>query len=155
MPLHIIFRSSGVCVAMILGYIVQGTRYSFRQIFGVLLVTIGILTTTMASSSSTVSSNVSSSSYFIGIGLLSLAVLTSAFLGLLQQRTYGKYGGHWREGLFYTHTLSLPFFLLFHKEISVSASELDHTEWGYVLINVLTQSMLLWLIHRCMYLGRV
>jgi UDP-xylose/UDP-N-acetylglucosamine transporter B4 len=141
MPLHIIFRSSGVCVALILGYFVQGTIYSFRQIFGVLLVTLGILATTMASSSSNISSTLSSSSYFIGVGLLTLAVFTSAFLGLLQQHTYGKYGGHWREGLFYTHTLSLPFFLLFYKEISESAFELDQRQWWVLLMNILTQSI--------------
>jgi UDP-xylose/UDP-N-acetylglucosamine transporter B4 len=78
----------------------------------------------------------------MGIAMLSFAVIASAFLGLLQQHTYGKYGGHWREGLFYTHALSLPFFLLFYKEIVEATIELDTRAWGFMLLNVTTQSMI-------------
>jgi UAA transporter family len=38
----------------------------------------------------------------LGILILSVAMVLSAGLGLLQEITYRKYGKAWREGLFYT-----------------------------------------------------
>ena len=40
--------------------------------------------------------------YIIGISMLVLSLLCTGLLGLLQEKTYGKYGPCWREGLFYT-----------------------------------------------------
>lgn len=34
-------------------------------------------------------------------------------MGLYTEETYKKYGGHWKENLFYSHLLSLPLFLPF------------------------------------------
>lgn len=48
--------------------------------------------------------------YAIGLSLLALALVLSAFLGLWQEGTYRKYGNCWEEGLFYQHVLSLPLF---------------------------------------------
>jgi UDP-xylose/UDP-N-acetylglucosamine transporter B4 len=39
--------------------------------------------------------------YVAGIGLLSLALFLSAWLGLWQESTYRQYGNQWREALFY------------------------------------------------------
>jgi hypothetical protein len=44
----------------------------------------------------------SSSAVALGITILSIAMVLSACLGLLQEVTYRKYGKAWREGLFYT-----------------------------------------------------
>ena len=40
--------------------------------------------------------------YIIGISMMVMSLLCTGILGLLQERTYGKYGPCWREGLFYT-----------------------------------------------------
>ena len=40
--------------------------------------------------------------FFAGIGLLSLALVVSAWLGLWQEETYRLYGKKWREALFYS-----------------------------------------------------
>ena len=40
--------------------------------------------------------------YATGIGLLTTSLLLSGVLGILQEKTYKQYGGHWREGVFYT-----------------------------------------------------
>ncbi|KAJ9067676.1 golgi uridine diphosphate-N- acetylglucosamine transporter [Entomophthora muscae] len=58
------------------------------------------------------------SQQIVGVGILTVALLMASFLGIVQEVTYSKYGKHWREGLFYTHVLSLPFFLLFFNDIS-------------------------------------
>lgn len=39
--------------------------------------------------------------YVAGIGMLSLALFLSAWLGLWQESTYKQFGNQWREALFY------------------------------------------------------
>jgi solute carrier family 35 (UDP-xylose/UDP-N-acetylglucosamine transporter), member B4 len=40
--------------------------------------------------------------YVIGISMMVVSLFCTGLLGLLQERTYGKYGPCWREGIFYT-----------------------------------------------------
>ena len=40
--------------------------------------------------------------YVIGISMMIVSLFCTGLLGLLQERTYTKYGPCWREGLFYT-----------------------------------------------------
>ncbi|CEH13518.1 udp-n-acetylglucosamine transporter [Ceraceosorus bombacis] len=122
MPVHIIFRSGGLVVNMIVGWLLKGRKYSALQIFSVLLVTFGVILSTLAttpetsSSSSTSSTSKSlaaslSSSYFTGILLLTCALFISSLMGLWQEMTFAAHGSqHWREMLFYSHALSLPLF---------------------------------------------
>ncbi|KAG1227139.1 hypothetical protein G6F68_019634 [Rhizopus microsporus] len=52
-PLHIIFRSGGLIVNMIMGAIILGKRYSVGQIVGVVLVTAGVIWATLDNASNT------------------------------------------------------------------------------------------------------
>ncbi|CAO0791227.1 unnamed protein product [Mucor circinelloides] len=119
MPLHIIFRSGGLIVNMILGALILKKRYSLGQVTGVLFVTAGVIWATLDNANTHTENNPGSTSEFlIGIFLLSVAMVLSAGMGLFQEVTYKKYGKQWREGLFYTHFLALPFFLFFYKDLS-------------------------------------
>lgn len=43
--------------------------------------------------------------YMLGIAVLNLALVISAFMGLFQEKTYGKYGrggAVWQESIFYS-----------------------------------------------------
>lgn len=120
-PVHIIFRSGGLVVNMILGYMLKGRRYSSLQITSVLLVTGGVIASTLAttpdsseaSSSSSGNEGPTALTYFMGILLLLAALVLSALMGLYQEMTFANYGSqHWQEGLFYNHFLSLPLFAL-------------------------------------------
>ncbi|PWN31959.1 UAA transporter [Meira miltonrushii] len=118
-PVHIIFRSGGLVVSMLAGYFLRGRRYTPTQIVSVLLVTAGVIISTLATTpesgddSASASSGPSATTYFAGIGLLTAALFVSAVMGLYQEQTYGVYGKqHWQEGLFYNHFLSLPLFAL-------------------------------------------
>jgi drug/metabolite transporter (DMT)-like permease len=53
----------------------------------------------------------SDSSYALGLAVLLVAQILSAFMGIWVQDTYAQYGNHWDENLFYSHLLSLPLFL--------------------------------------------
>ncbi|CAK9781607.1 UAA transporter [Cutaneotrichosporon oleaginosum] len=129
---HIIFRSGGLCVSMLTGYFIGRKRYSAGQIFAGVVITVGIVlatmsapkpprrvsTTTAAAAEAEEEYLSESVQYVAGIGLLSLALFLSAWLGLWQESTYRQYGNQWREALFYNHFLSLPFFLPMYASLS-------------------------------------
>ncbi|KAF9107087.1 golgi uridine diphosphate-N- acetylglucosamine transporter [Mortierella sp. GBA35] len=127
-PLHIIFRSGGLMVGMVLGMIFMKKRYSRSQIFAVTIVTLGVIYAT-TNAKANAPQKVSSSSkpqqdsasnpgdYAIGVFMLTIALIVSSLMGLLQEATYQTYGAEWREGLFYSHFLALPMFLVFYSDI--------------------------------------
>ncbi|KXN89355.1 UDP-xylose and UDP-N-acetylglucosamine transporter [Leucoagaricus sp. SymC.cos] len=144
MSVHIIFRSGGLVVSMILGWLVSGKKYNFTQIISVLLVTIGVILTTFSATPSATSNKVSASSvdswnYITGIAILSLALIFAGLLGLVQDWTYTTYGRpqpsttksladsnsqppQWQESLFYLHFLSLPMFIFLRKDIQTQVN---------------------------------
>ncbi|WVQ75157.1 hypothetical protein IAR50_004766 [Cryptococcus sp. DSM 104548] len=140
---HIIFRSGGLCVSMITGYLVGKRRYSAGQVSAGILITAGIILATLSKpkpppimriqndSMSTSSSPVSKveetagrswisadHEYFLGIAILAGALVLSALLGLYQEQTYKVYGRQWKEALFYGHFLSIPLFSPFYSELA-------------------------------------
>lgn len=48
-----------------------------------------------------------------GLGILFIAQILSALMGLYTEETYKIYGPYWRENLFYSHLLGLPLFIPF------------------------------------------
>lgn len=104
-----------------------------------LLVTIGIGLTTLSSTqskpshatsyqASSVTQSLSTPSfvYFIGICILTLALVLSGFLGILQDRTFSEYGrGNWEESMFYLHSLALPMFGLLAGDIKTALKTID------------------------------
>ncbi|KAJ1918611.1 golgi uridine diphosphate-N- acetylglucosamine transporter [Mycoemilia scoparia] len=146
-PLHIIFRSSGLVTNMIFGSIIYKKRYPPRQIVAVILVTAGVLVSTMSMSSHKPGSSTSSADttaaeittessahlvkeytiWVTGICILATGVVTASLLGLYQESTYKAYGRAWQEGLFYCHFMALPLFSFFHSEIMHTARATNQT----------------------------
>ena len=118
-PLHIILRSAGPVATMIIQRL-AGKRSSETKMAAVLLLFIGVITAALADAMSRsqnvrlVSTSVTNKwDFWIGFAILYVALVLSAILGIFTDRTYVKYGrGHTDEILFYSHGLSLPFFLL-------------------------------------------
>ncbi|KAJ2752864.1 hypothetical protein GGI19_003537 [Coemansia pectinata] len=130
-PLHIVFRSSGLIANMMCGYFVAAKRYPAQQVVAVLMVSAGVVIATLASITNDAPADNGSVLWFgvhesvIGIALLTLGVVLAAMLGLYQEFTYRTYGKHWKEGLFYNHALALPMFLLFRGDIASQARALS------------------------------
>jgi len=126
MSVHIIFRSGGLIVSMVLGRILVGKRYTWMQVESVMLVTAGVALTTFSASTSTTiaaaedNDSTNAYTYATGITILSLALLLSGLLGLVQDWTFTTYGRRrsWRESMFYLHFLSLPMFFFIWGDIS-------------------------------------
>ncbi|ESK93117.1 udp-n-acetylglucosamine transporter [Moniliophthora roreri MCA 2997] len=138
MSVHIIFRSGGLVITMLLGWIVAKKKYNITQVLSVLVVSIGVVLTTLSASKPSSSSGTSSNTmytYLTGIAILTLALVFSGFLGLAQDWTYSKYGRPspskkgksdsksavppptWQESLFYLHFLALPMFITVRKDL--------------------------------------
>ncbi|KAJ1988068.1 golgi uridine diphosphate-N- acetylglucosamine transporter [Coemansia spiralis] len=127
-PLHIVFRSSGLIANMVCGYM-MGKRYPARQAVAVVMVSVGVVVATLASVGLDDHSGPGDTlDMVIGIVLLSLSVVLAALLGLYQESTYVIYGKHWQEGLFYNHLLALPMFVLFRHDIYHQAQALSQSQ---------------------------
>ncbi|KAE8145783.1 UAA transporter [Aspergillus avenaceus] len=119
-PLHIILRSGGPVASMAVGYLFNTKRYSQGQILAVAMLTVGVVAAALSDArgkDQSISVNyrqddLTMASTLIGFTLLVLAMLLSAFQGIFADRLYESYGrDHWKEALFYSHTLSLPLFI--------------------------------------------
>ncbi|KAJ3889176.1 UAA transporter [Lentinula edodes] len=131
MAVHIIFRSGGLVISMILGWIFAGKTYTTAQVLSVFIVTLGVILTTLSASEPSSNAMIESSArvYLTGIGILTLALIFSGFLGLVQDYTYTTYGRPpnssdksfsaptWQESMFYLHFLALPMFVTVRKDL--------------------------------------
>ncbi|KAJ4490494.1 UAA transporter [Lentinula aciculospora] len=124
----IVFRSAGLAVSMVLGYFILGTRYSTVQVISVLVVSLGAILATLSktSSASSTADLIDMQRYALGIVMIVTSLLLTGILGLLQEQTYKKYGPFWKEGVFYTHLLSLPVFLFLARDVKQGLASLNH-----------------------------
>ncbi|KAM8719643.1 hypothetical protein ACLKA7_005815 [Drosophila subpalustris] len=167
MPLHMIFRSGSLMANMIMGIILLKKRYNLRQYSSVAMITAGIILCTLVSSGNVKDNThhslkvaTSYSDFFwwcVGIALLAIALLVTAYMGIYQEVIYKRYGKHPNEALFYTHMLPLPGFLVMagniaqHWSIAVNSESYSLPLFGsnlsvsfplilfYLLCNVITQ----------------
>ncbi|KAF8883447.1 UAA transporter, partial [Infundibulicybe gibba] len=118
-------------------------RYSLTQIVSVLLVTFGVILTTLSASNSENKTTTDMHTYAQGIAILSLALLFSGFLGLVQDWTYSKHGRPaipgmeakgkpkppsspgWQESMFYLHFLSLPMFFFLRSDLQSQFTDIN------------------------------
>jgi len=69
--------------------------------------------------------DLSDTRFELGLFILLVAQLLSAYMGIYVQDTYAKYGNHWDENLFYSHLFSLPLFLPFQDTLRSQYSRLQ------------------------------
>ncbi|KIY64537.1 UAA transporter, partial [Cylindrobasidium torrendii FP15055 ss-10] len=128
MAVHIIFRSGGLIVSLIMGWLIAGKRYSVHHVLSVVVVTLGVIFTTLSASPSSdlTASAIPTSVYYTGIGLLSVALILSGLLGIVQDATYAQHKGSspWEESMFYLHFLAMPMFAFMGEKILYQAQSL-------------------------------
>ncbi|CAG8813292.1 12778_t:CDS:2, partial [Racocetra persica] len=157
-PLHIIFRSGGLIVSMILGWTIRNRRYSIEQVVAVVMVTLGVILATISSSDVGTEevTTVGTPEFVIGISLLSITLVLSCFMGLYQELTYEKYKSDWREGLFYTGQVKVyneTTLTPLNKILSIPDGFQSFSTcctfpraWTYLIINILTHALTLNLV---------
>ena len=128
--------------------LISFARYTITQVMSVILVTTGVIITTFSASESRSSSTspVDPYTYAYGIGILTLALVLSGFLGLVQDWTYSKYirpslsspkqngvitsikepeSSPWQESMFYLHFLALPMLLPLLPDLTAQMEQLN------------------------------
>ncbi|QHS72777.1 Yea4p [Saccharomyces paradoxus] len=128
-PIHIVFRCFGTVITMFTCWLLNGRKYTKIQISSTLFLTIGAI---MASLYKDVDFRYQDlklqalkigrdqpvdRTFIFGICILVFSSFTSSLLSAYNERTYQKYGKHWKENIFYSHFLSLPLFLLNRKQL--------------------------------------
>jgi UDP-xylose/UDP-N-acetylglucosamine transporter B4 len=125
-PLHIILRSAGPVASMVIGYIYNGKCYSRGQMASVAMLTVGVAAAALADAQAkglsikvdSPDTEVDMMTTVTGFTILALAMVLSAFQGIYADRLYATYGrDHWKEALFYSHTLSLPIFFTSYTQL--------------------------------------
>ena len=116
-PVYIIFRGGGTFVTMVMGWFLLGKKYTLRQVTAVFVLTFGVFIATLSNAKMQKTEEESYQRFMIGVVILCVAQLLSSGMGLIVEVTYSKYGSSWREGLFYTHALAIPFFLPFYSSL--------------------------------------
>ncbi|QIW96893.1 hypothetical protein AMS68_002411 [Peltaster fructicola] len=152
-PVHIILRSFGSVTTMGAGML-RGKSYTPVQILSVLILTVGVLVSAWADSESkgksmSIDSETTTSQFTYGLVVLLVAQLLSAFMGAYVEETYTKYKASWTENMFYSHFMSLPFFLPFSSRLQEQFAKLASTAplqmpQGDTTSGALTE-LLLWL----------
>ncbi|CAE6454637.1 unnamed protein product [Rhizoctonia solani] len=138
LSIQIILRSAGLIVSMALGYLFASKRYNKTQLLAAAIVTSGVITTTTSKAPSAASNQADPREYVLGVGCLALSLLGSGVLGLYQERTFAKYGPHWKEGVFYNHAMSLPIISFMWSEIADGWRSLATSSSGYTTFYGLT-----------------
>jgi len=165
-PIHIIFRSSSIITTMLMSWLILKRKYSLQQILSIVIVTIGLIATTLSSSNQKNNKieekNTNFENWIKGIFLLVVSSFTGALMGIYQEYVFKKYPNTWKECLFYKHLLSLPIFFFLTPQIkeqwnlflsssknklgyyipilpnSISKIEIQWI-WYLLIINILTQ----------------
>lgn len=108
----------------------QFYRYTTLQVSSVAFVTLGVILTTLSGvkkpkrgvSTSSVPGVGDIHQYLTGIVILSIALVLSGLLGVVQDRTFSKFrrkgDAPWEESMFYLHFLSMPIFLSLKSDIA-------------------------------------
>ncbi|KJH45043.1 UAA transporter family protein [Dictyocaulus viviparus] len=146
-PLFIIFKSGSLLANIVFGYMLRGHYYTSREVFSVIIVTGGIIIFTLASYEKRTSMTteplnnafiLSIPPFFVGVSLLSIALVLSAYLGVCQEDMYRIYGKHVKESMFMVHFLSIPGFALIGNDIIEAFQAANKTPslhmFGYDLV---------------------
>jgi len=114
MPFHIIFRSSSIIMNIVMSRIILKRRYTAQQILAILIVTVGVIITTISSSKKSkniYTKEIVLQDFIKGIMILIFSSFIGALMAIYQEYMFREYPNSWKECLFYKHLLSLPMFL--------------------------------------------
>eukprot|EP00160_Parvularia_atlantis_P016148 Unigene4974_Nuclearia_a/m.15238 Unigene4974_Nuclearia_a/g.15238 ORF Unigene4974_Nuclearia_a/g.15238 Unigene4974_Nuclearia_a/m.15238 type:complete len:304 (+) Unigene4974_Nuclearia_a:1092-2003(+) len=148
-PFHMVFKSSILLVNMTIGAIMLRRQYSLGQVGSVVLVTIGVMISTLASlpAAPDKADAVEMQNFWLwvlGVSILALSLVFTGFLGILQDLAYRNYGNHWQEALFYAHFLGLPMFLTIAPDMvkhMLLWSTAHPAMWAVLMLNTIASFM--------------
>lgn len=128
-PIHIVFRCFGTVITMITCWLLNGRKYTRTQVSSTFFLTVGAIIASLYKDNElryqdfklqdlrNRSNEPIDRTFVLGVCILILSSVTSSLLSAYNERTYQKYGKHWKENIFYSHFLALPLFSLNAKQL--------------------------------------
>ncbi|KAI6216010.1 hypothetical protein M3Y94_00452900 [Aphelenchoides besseyi] len=110
-PLHIIFRSGSLFTSLVMSRVILGREYTSKKYWSVAAISVGIIMCTLATAQTEKGTgkeitleeaNKHFREWVIGITMLTVALVASSALALMQEKLYREHGKHPREAMFYT-----------------------------------------------------
>lgn len=135
-PIHIIIRSSGIVITMIVGYFFANKTYTRSQVFACIMVAMGAIIGTIPKDNNSVGTRIDLT-FAIGLSILLFATILSAFLGLLNESIAKAYGNPWQELLFYSHFLALPLFSIVLPDLISEFKVIFYDDCKLLILNVI------------------
>lgn len=115
LPLYFLIKCGNLVASMCVGYVFMKRRYSYDQILSVLLVTIGlchsVLNDAHGKGNSSLFVDFASMSIFLGAFSVFLALVSTSFLGAIQEIIFTRYREHLDEVTFVTTCMFIPFYI--------------------------------------------
>ncbi|KAG5439813.1 hypothetical protein PCANB_000095 [Pneumocystis canis] len=110
-PIHIISQSGGTLITATLGWLYANKKVNIHEISAVLILSLGIIISTISNVPNKHSSNFSMSEYIIGIIILIISQILRSFMSIYMEKTFKLYSPNWKEVNFYMHFFSLLFYI--------------------------------------------
>jgi len=112
LTLHIVFRAGSLVTNCLLSRLILNKQFSTYKYASVFTITAGIIICTLQTASSKPSSSFADDAPQLSFGLfvLSIALILSSLIGIVQEKTRDQFGKHPLECLLLHHLLSLPMF---------------------------------------------
>lgn len=173
MPTHIIFRSSGTAMTLLLGWAFWGKHYSFEKIVGSSLIAVGTVVFTLdtrSASDAAAEAVVDGASNgdgskkitrMIGISILLLTTIIGSVTSLCKEQWYQSGSGgrrpEWKEVLYYNYFYGLIIYVLLLPQVASEFGKLraaiagapDTSQIGYTAATFLMN----WITQLCCILG--
>lgn len=113
LPLYFLIKCGNLVASMVVGALFLKRSYSYDQMLSVMLVTIGLCHSTInAHGGSFGSLDFASLSIFLGAFSVFLALISTSFLGALQEMLFERFREHFDEVTFVSTILFIPFYVL-------------------------------------------
>uniref|UniRef100_A0A914GQW2 UBC core domain-containing protein n=1 Tax=Globodera rostochiensis TaxID=31243 RepID=A0A914GQW2_GLORO len=124
-PLIIVFRSSTLIANVLLTWLLQNRTFSLGRVLSVLLRAAVLDGSDLSDQSPLLSLAMPGQtlSFTFGVLVLSASSFASAYMGIVQERVFMRYGKHPEEMMFVVHFLSLPLFAFVANEIRSDFAE--------------------------------
>lgn len=167
MPSHIIFRSSGTAMTLLLGWAFWGKRYGIEKIVGSSLIAVGTIIFTLdvksvSDGETAADAGAGGSTRVIGIVILLATTVISSLTSLFKEQWYqhGSKKLEWREVLYYNYLYGTVIYVLlipqvvseFHKlqlQLAAGAGAPETPGTSFTLVTF----VLNWITQLCCILG--
>mmetsp|Transcript_75250 Transcript_75250/g.178793 ORF Transcript_75250/g.178793 Transcript_75250/m.178793 type:complete len:545 (+) Transcript_75250:32-1666(+) len=108
-PLYLIIKSSNLVSNLCVGGLMLGKRYRGGQVVGVLVMTLGVIFSTLMANSNRPSEDEDGgfNEVLVGCALCAISTISMSLLSCAQEHAFAKFGKHYEESLFIAHALGL------------------------------------------------